>query len=489
MKVAWTIAASDSSSGAGIQADLATFAHFKVHGCSIITKVTAQNTKEITHSYELSDKIFNQQINALNVDLKAHAIKISVLGNMQLNKLVDFLKTYSGYLVYDPIFLSSSNTILTNLQLIEAICQKLLPHITLITPNIQEVELLTNIKIKNYKDIIKAAKKILQLGVQNVLIKGGHFISEYASDFFINTQQSFWLVSKRQVFSTDIHGTGCRLSSAIAANLALGNNITEAVIIAKRYLNSALRVCNLPVIQAKQHYIPQFSFNYNHKDMPIIVNDYSKINKIFSLKFIACESIGLYPIVDSSIWVASLANTGIKTIQLRIKNGNIKYIEEEIIKSIEIANSYKIKIFINDYWDLAIKHKAYGVHLGQEDLLLADIQKINIAGLRLGLSTHNYYELALAIGLQPSYIALGPIFPTKSKVMPFLAQGLNKLMEWQQMLDNKCQLVAIGGININNIKEIINLGIKNIALISAITNAKNPLFMTKILLKKLNNYE
>lgn len=490
MKVAWTIAASDSSCGAGIQADLATFAHFKIHGCSIITKITAQNTQGIIESYTVPENIFIQQLNALNIDLAAQAIKISVLGSKeQLNKLVEFLKSYSGYSVYDPIFLSSSNSILTNMQLTEDICKNLLPHITLITPNIQETEILTKIKIQNYQDIIRAGEFLLQKGVKNVLIKGGHFISDYASDFFMNNHQSCWLVSKKQIISQPVHGTGCRLSSAITANLALEFSLIDAIIIAKRYLNSALRVCSLLNISAKQYYVPQFSFNFDACDMPIIVNDYLKINTLLKPKFLPSEVIGLYPIVDSSAWVTILADSGIKTIQLRIKKADLAYVEQEIIKSIQIANSYQIKIFINDYWDLAIKHKAYGIHLGQEDLLLVDINKIKNAGLRLGISTHNYYELAIALAIQPSYIALGAIFPTTSKVMDSLPQGINKLQEWAIILNKQCQLVAIGGINLNNIKAITNIGIKNIALISAITNTQSPVLTTKMLLKELNNYE
>ena len=452
-KIAWTIAASDSSGGAGIQADLATFAHFKVHGCSIITKITAQNTQGVIESSTVADHIFIGQLNCLNLDLPADAIKISVLGSeKQLNYLCNFLSAYTGFSVYDPVFVSSTNLVLTQSKLSLHICQKLLPNITLITPNIHEAEFLTQTKITTYQDMLIAGKILLQLGAKNVLIKGGHFNSDFASDLFMNNQQYFWLVSKRQLFSHNVHGTGCHLSSAIAANIALGFDVVDSVIIAKRYLNSALRASNLLVKAAGQYYIPQFSFNFDYTDMPLVVNNHLQIDQLFNANILDCSPIGLYPVVNNSNWVAILAKTGVTTIQLRIKDASIAEVEQEIIQSINIANACGINLFINDYWELAIKHKAYGVHLGQEDLLTANIVKIKSSNLRLGISTHSHFELAVALAYQAAYIALGPIFPTTSKIMPWAPQGINKLKEWQLLLQDKCQLVAIGGINLDNIK-------------------------------------
>ena len=202
--------------------------------------------------------------------------------------------------------------------------------------------------------------------------------------------------------------------------------------------------------------------------------------------FKLCHNIGLYPIVDHSLWVSNLAKYGVRTIQLRIKNVDLNVIENEIIKSIEIANTHSIRLFINDHWFLAIKHKAYGVHLGQEDLLTADIKAIWQSGLMLGLSTHSNVELAIAREYNPSYLALGPIFPTTSKIMPFAPQGVTRLQEWKNQI--KCPLVAIGGINLNNIDTILATGHKDIALISAITKSVNPKEATQLLLHRIANY-
>ena len=202
-----------------------------------------------------------------------------------------------------------------------------------------------------------------------------------------------------------------------------------------------------------------------------------------STSYLAIDNIGLYPVVDSSSWVKKLASYGVKTIQLRIKDLPDQIIEEEIKQSIQIASQYQIRLFINDYWLLAIKYHAYGVHLGQEDLITADLALIQQHGLRLGISTHNHQELICAKKIKPSYIALGPIYPTTSKIMPWQPQGLPRITEWLAMID--CPLVVIGGINLSNIDQVMNTGVTNIALISAITKADDPKMVTKLLLNKL----
>lgn len=484
--IAWTIAASDSSSGAGIQADLATFSIFKVHGCSVITSITSQNTIGINDNFTVPGNVFKNQLHALKDELIPISIKISVIGNHeQLNEIVNFLSNYDGYSVFDPVFVSSNGVTLTNNNLEEAIKRRLLPLVTLITPNIPEAEQLTSTKIATYQDIINAGKILLKLGAKNVLIKSGHLNSNLACDFFINHLTQFWLINKKIVFSQNVHGTGCHLSSAIAANLALGFDIPDSIILSKRYLNSAFRSLVLLNPNAKQFYIPNYKTNFINNDMPVI----NSIPKLSLLPFPECDTIDLYPVIDSITWIKRLLKTPIKTMQLRIKNKNLTEIEEEIKEAIILARDNNINLFINDYWEIAIKYNAYGIHLGQEDLCTANIDKIHKSGVRLGISTHSYYELAIALAINPSYIALGPIFPTTSKIMPWKPQEIERLKEWRNMLQNKCQIVAIGGINLNNIEQIVDVGIKNIALISGITNAQDPIDMTYQLLKSINKHE
>jgi hydroxymethylpyrimidine kinase/phosphomethylpyrimidine kinase/thiamine-phosphate diphosphorylase len=193
------------------------------------------------------------------------------------------------------------------------------------------------------------------------------------------------------------------------------------------------------------------------------------------------KEIGLYPIVDSSHWLEKLLPLGVKTIQLRIKDKEGVELENEIKRSVALAKKYQANLFINDYWELAIRYNAHGVHLGQEDLDTANIEMIHNSGLYLGISTHSDAEVARAHALKPSYIAFGPIFPTTSKVMSSPAQGINQLKRLRHQLLNY-PLVAIGGITLERLPEVLATHVDGIAVISAITQAEDPIAMTKKLM-------
>lgn len=191
--------------------------------------------------------------------------------------------------------------------------------------------------------------------------------------------------------------------------------------------------------------------------------------------------LGLYPVVDSVDWIESLLKMGVKIIQLRIKDTEHPELESNIIKSIKLGQRYGAQVFINDHWQLAIKHQAFGVHLGQEDIETADLETIAKAGLCLGLSTHGYYELLRVVQLKPSYIALGHIFPTTTKQMPSKPQGLVRLKLYQQLIDdlanstgrNSIPTVAIGGIALSNAAQVWQCGVSSLAVVRAVTEAKN----------------
>ncbi|CAA6800380.1 MAG: Thiamin-phosphate pyrophosphorylase (EC [uncultured Sulfurovum sp.] len=175
--------------------------------------------------------------------------------------------------------------------------------------------------------------------------------------------------------------------------------------------------------------------------------------------------LGLYPLVDQSNKLETLYSLGVTTAQLRIKDLKEKQLENEIIQAIQISKKYNARLFINDYWELAIKHKAYGIHLGQEDLVQTDLVAIHSAGIRLGISTHTTKEIEMALEIEPSYLAIGPIFETTSKVVNYETVGIKELTKWSANVDYP--IVAIGGINLNNIQEIINIpSVNGIAMIS-----------------------
>ena len=181
--------------------------------------------------------------------------------------------------------------------------------------------------------------------------------------------------------------------------------------------------------------------------------------------------LGLYPVVDTVEWIARLLEAGVKTLQLRVKDLPDEEVEPAIIEAIALGKKYQARLFINDYWRLAVKHQAYGVHLGQEDLDTADLEAIRQAGLRLGVSTHDDTEMARAVAVNPSYIALGHIFPTQTKDMPSAPQGLEELSRHIKQLDGRFPTVAIGGISIDRAPSVLDCGVGSIAVVSAITQA------------------
>ncbi len=189
--------------------------------------------------------------------------------------------------------------------------------------------------------------------------------------------------------------------------------------------------------------------------------------------FLNCsKQLGLYVVVPDSNWIQKLAPTAVDTLQLRFKSDDPHLIEQEVIAAIEYAKKHSCHLFINDHWKLAIKHQAYGVHLGQEDLGEANIQAIQEAGLRLGISSHGYAEMLRALSYQPSYIAMGAIFPTTLKAMETAPQGLGRLKQYAALLHDY-STVGIGGIDESSIKDVLATGVGSAAVVRAITQADN----------------
>jgi thiamine-phosphate pyrophosphorylase len=180
-----------------------------------------------------------------------------------------------------------------------------------------------------------------------------------------------------------------------------------------------------------------------------------------------------YPVVDSVAWVARLALLGVGTVQLRAKNLGDTEALEIVRDALEMTRGSQAKLVVNDYWRAAIAAGAKHLHLGQEDLADADLAAIRGAGLSLGISTHDDAELEAALRAKPDYIALGPIFPTTLKSMRFAPQGIAKITEWKKRIGG-IPLVAIGGIKLEQAREIFAAGADSIAVVSDVTQNPEP---------------
>ena len=206
------------------------------------------------------------------------------------------------------------------------------------------------------------------------------------------------------------------------------------------------------------------------------------------LEFAPCgDELGLYPVVDSIEWLENLMPLGITCIQLRLKKPDAN-LSAMIAQAVSLAQRYAVRLFVNDHWQLAIEHGAYGVHLGQEDIQSADLKAISAAGLRLGISTHSYYEIARAHAIGPSYIAIGPIYATNTKVMAFSERGLERLSQWVRLLKPRYLLVAIGGIDLERGPGVLATGVNSCAIVSAITLADDYRETVRLFLQQHQNH-
>ncbi|MBZ4678322.1 MAG: hypothetical protein JG763_951 [Shewanella sp.] len=526
--IVWSIAGSDSGGGAGIQADLATFSNLGCHGCSVITTLTAQSSVAVTLTEAVSEEMLLAQLNALLGDLPPKAIKIGLLANQaQLQQLCDWLARHlpDVPLVVDPVMVASCGDALsksTTTGTARLDYRPLAALSTVLTPNIHELALLSLSDVHDFPSWQNAATCLASELPCHLLAKGGDFEAGIARGLAedlllfkdlphssgLHQRQGFVLASPRQASSNN-HGSGCTLSSAIAAFLAHDWILPDALILAKAYINGALaqsyRVGRgpgplgrpgaclaaelMPVIWPLEDYPwanPAQVLGAPWLAAPTSADAVSAKGvgaKGVGAKGVSAEgfktlphNLGIYPVVADVELLEALLKAGCRTIQLRLK-GEVQpgsSAEQAIIRAIALGRQYQARVFINDHWQLAIAHGAFGVHLGQEDLSQASLEAIQGAGLALGLSSHGYFEALLALRRRPSYLALGHIFATKTKVMPSLPQGLARLCAYSETFGSLLPTVAIGGIDEHNLDTVKHTGVANVAVVRAITEAAEP---------------
>ncbi|RKI42806.1 bifunctional hydroxymethylpyrimidine kinase/phosphomethylpyrimidine kinase [bacterium D16-51] len=240
LKSVLTIAGSDSSGGAGIQADLKTMLANGVYGMSAVTALTAQNTIGVEAVMEVFPEFLEKQLDCVFSDIFPDAVKIGMVSGAALIEVIaKSLKKYkAGNVVLDPVMVSTSGSKLLREDSVEALKEKLLPLAEVVTPNIPEAKILSGMEIKSEKDMEAAAEKIGRDYGCSVLLKGGHSLND-ANDFLWQDGKAAWFYAER-IENPNTHGTGCTLSSAIASNLAKGKSLGEAVELAKQYLSGAL---------------------------------------------------------------------------------------------------------------------------------------------------------------------------------------------------------------------------------------------------------
>jgi hydroxymethylpyrimidine kinase/phosphomethylpyrimidine kinase/thiamine-phosphate diphosphorylase len=504
--IIWTISGSDCSGGAGIAADIKTGHGLGVEVCTLITANTVQNSNELVSINPVSIDILQQQVAVLINDKPPAVIKIGLLAELAqvlwLSTTLQALKLKWPQLivVYDPVGQASVGGKFNTLSVAEL--TPLLKRVDVLTPNINEAVFLTNASLHTQTDplsIETLAKSLYQkFAINSIIIKGGHSNnSDHCDDYCYHqlnqikqdNQQKTQLSITYQLSSPRLntqysHGGGCSFASAIGSFLAKSYLVRDAFTLAKAFINQGL-AATVPLSSEQKHNdygaFQPLGWPKKFDIFPTVVDDYNQQNlglSTFESLNLDDGKLGLYPVINSVYWLKRLLPLGLNIIQLRVKNLADDQLEKVIIEAINLAKNYGTRLFINDYWQLAIKHGAYGVHIGQEDLHQADLGAIQQAGLRLGISTHGCYEFLLAQQLQPSYLAIGAIFPTKTKDMTGQVQGVENLRQLLMLrLEEKMPsipVVAIGGINVKRAPAVLATSVDSIAVVTAITEAENP---------------
>ena len=484
--VVWSIAGSDSGAGAGLQADLKALQAFGVHGCTAVAVITAQNSVAVTRVEPVSAELLDAQLSALAVDLPPLAIKTGLLGSVDNVRVVcEWVDRLRGQglpvaLVVDPVLGATTGASFAGEDLVQAYVKELLPRATLVTPNLAEANRLLmamgQVASASAPEVSTALAGLAPSRL-SVVITGGDTPEHHglAADWLQCPQATGWL-SLPRVDTIHHHGTGCTFASSAAAALASGYCVADAVVLAKMATTHALRHAyaagqGAGPVQA----LPDFAQHIDN--LPAFTLPGATValgaQRLQPFAPLSHPALGVYAVVDSAAWVRRVLAAGIRTVQLRIKDPAEPTLATQIQASIAAASAVPgAQLFINDHWPLAVQYGAYGVHLGQEDLDTVDLDALRQAGVRLGLSTHSYWEVCRAWAQRPSYIACGPIFATHSKDMPWIPQGLGNLRYWASVLP--LPVVGIAGIDASNMADVAATGAASAAVISAITQAADP---------------
>jgi hydroxymethylpyrimidine kinase / phosphomethylpyrimidine kinase / thiamine-phosphate diphosphorylase len=460
-----TIAGHDPVHGAGITADLAAWAAMGLDGASVVTALTVQNSHGLERVEPVSVQMLEQTLQAVLADGEPAAIKIGMLGSADLALVVArFVAARTCPVVFDPV-LSGSNGISSfnaPLMPIEAI-KALMRHTDVITPNFPEAQILLQAQIVSLS-------KLRTLCRSAVVLKGGHVQGPFSVDQVHDGQRTAELSNPR--WPVTAHGTGCIFSAVLAGGLAQGWDVFDAAAQAKLWVHAGIDQARLRTGGGHVNAAPELSSVHlptlhwaGHSNAPC---------PAFAPPM---ARLGFYPVVPSADWVERLLSWGVRTVQLRIKTGDMPHsqLRQEIARTVGLGAQYPdAQLFINDHWRDALELQAYGIHLGQEDLAQADLPALQAAGIRLGISSHTPLEMAYAHTVQPSYVALGPVYPTTLKAMHYNSVGLTQLQRWTRWYQPRYPVVAIGGISLERACGVWKCGVDGLAVVSAVTKAAQP---------------
>ena len=457
MRPLLTIAGHDPVHGAGITADLATWQAMGLAGSSVVTALTVQDSRGLGALQPVPAKWVRDTLQALLRDGEPAAIKLGMLGSLEvLREVHEFVAARRCPVVLDPV-LGASNGHSSHdaderawLDAVRALARE----VDVITPNLPEAQRLGVLD-----------------GPAAVVLKGGHAEGDRSIDEVMAGARRASLSAPRLAGSA--HGSGCVFSAALAGALAQGWGVFDAACVAKLRVTAGLaqalevgpgRPNTNAAALADSTHLPDFRWA-DDGAMPAAA--FAPLS----------GPLGFYAVLPDADWIERALAMGVRTLQLRLKAGSLPQAEltAQLRAAVRAAREVPgAQLFINDHWREALDLGAYGLHLGQEDIGTADLGAIQAAGLRLGVSSHTPLEMCRAHALRPSYIAIGPVYPTTLKAMAYEPVGVERLAQWVSWLKPAWPVVAIGGISLERAPQVAATGVDSIAVVSALTQAEDP---------------
>ncbi len=475
-----SIAGHDPSGGAGIGTDLAVWQAMGLHGSSVCTALTVQDAQGVRELRATPLPVLRGALAAARRELRPAAVKLGMLGGARVAaEVAAFCESLDVPVVWDTVLGASAGG-LALLRAEPRTLRRLSRASTVITPNRVEAAQLLGLEPWEGEGAPPQAwvralrEQWLQGGrTRAVVLKGGHARGANSVD---------WLCTPRALHALSVprlpdgpggrvHGTGCVYGSALAGMLAQGADLEQAAVEAQWRTHAAIaRAWVSPAGRAMAHAaaLPDSGdFPALHSGVPTEAGAFAPL----------LRAPGLYPVVPDADWVLRLLELGVDTVQLRAKDLAGAQLRAQVRAAADAARARGAQLFINDHWREALDAGAWGVHLGQEDLMelrAQDIDSIRKAGLRLGVSTHNPAELARAHALRPSYLALGPVWPTTGKATPHAPLGLERLRALAARCKPLYPLVGIGGISLERAAAALDCGLDGFAVVGAIVSAEDP---------------
>jgi hydroxymethylpyrimidine kinase/phosphomethylpyrimidine kinase/thiamine-phosphate diphosphorylase len=474
MPIVLSIAGSDPTGGAGVQADQRMLEAMNCTALSVVTALTSQSTHGVSSVYAVPTEVLRSQLETVLTDVRPDAVKIGVLPSGAHVRLVaESVDRFDlKNVVLDPVLAPTTGEPFLDDAGIESLLTELAPRVLLLTPNVPEATRLTNRRIDSREDMEAAGRTLWELGVKNALIKGGHLCEQIGGDgvrdLFVDRLSDLTWISGGYVDTPHRHGSGCYLSSAIAAGLAHDIELIDAIRGAKRLLEDSLK---RPRIAGKGRGSPGAPDVAKRQAMEHQFGD--RLARLTGIYFVTDDRIGSADKVREVVLAALIG--GVRNIQLRDKSLSTKELTALAERLRDDTRACGALLIVNDYAGIAHAVDADGVHLGPDDISPAHARQILGPSKLIGISANSSQELA-AYGEDgidaASYIGCGPVFGTRTKADAGKAVGTEALRRMRG--STRHPVIAVGGISAANIEEVQSAGAAGAAVVSAISATPDP---------------